>query len=86
MQKQERSRSVPSGVPWIVLGLGLCLVFPSQALQPSRASVDVSALGPQVGQTVPDFNLSDQHGTIRTLESIMGPNGAMLVFHRSADW
>jgi hypothetical protein len=86
MQKQERSRSVPSGVPWIVVALGLCLVFPSQALQPSRARVDVSALGPQVGQTVPDFNLPDQHGTIRTLESIMGPNGAMLVFHRSADW
>ena len=60
--------------------------LPSQALQPSRARVDVSALGPQVGQTVPDFNLPDQHGTIRTLESIMGPNGAMLVFHRSADW
>ena len=51
-----------------------------------RQTVDVSSLGPQVGETVPDFALPDQHGTIQTLDSIMGPRGAMLVFHRSADW
>ena len=48
--------------------------------------VDVSKLGPQVGQAVPDFSLPDQHGTKRTLQSIMGPKGAMVVFYRSADW
>ncbi len=48
--------------------------------------VNVSKLGPQVGQTVPDFSLADQHGTKRTLQSIMGPKGAMVVFYRSADW
>ena len=51
---------------------------------PSR--VDVSKLGPQVGQKVPDFNLKDQNGKNWTLQSIMGPKGAMLVFVRSADW
>ena len=71
---------------WLGLALGLCLVLPSLALQPSRESVNVSALGPQVGEVVPDFSLPDQHGTIQTLESLMGPNGVMLVFHRSADW
>jgi len=30
--------------------------------------------------------LTDQDGTRRTLRSIMGPQGAMLVFIRSADW
>jgi peroxiredoxin len=35
---------------------------------------------------VPDFNLVDQHGSKRTLQSIMGAKGAMLVFYRSADW
>jgi hypothetical protein len=35
---------------------------------------------------VPDFKLSDQNGTVRTLQSIMGRRGAMLVFVRSADW
>lgn len=49
-------------------------------------AVDVAALGPQVGQRVPDFSLSDQNGQTRTLASVLGPNGAMLVFFRSADW
>ena len=48
--------------------------------------IDVSKLGPQVGAKVPDFRLSDQNGKVWTLESIMGPKGAMLVFYRSADW
>ena len=51
-----------------------------------RKPVDVSTLGPQVGERVPDFALPDQHGRIRTLDSIMGEKGAMILFHRSADW
>ena len=47
---------------------------------------DVEQFGPQVGDVVPAFTLTDQHGQTQTLESIMGPNGAMLVFNRSADW
>ena len=52
----------------------------------SRTVVDVHSLGPQVGERVPGFSLPDQNGRIQTLQSIMGPNGAMLLFHRSADW
>jgi hypothetical protein len=48
--------------------------------------VDVSKIGPQVGQRVPDFSLADQAGKTWTLQSVMGPKGAMLVFFRSADW
>ena len=51
-----------------------------------REAVDVASLGPQVGEKIPDFALPDQHGRIQTLDSIMGARGAMLVFHRSADW
>ncbi len=47
---------------------------------------DVGRFGPQIGDIVPDFSLTDQLGQTRTLQSIMGPNGAMLVFSRSADW
>jgi len=54
--------------------------------QNGRARVDVSKLGPQVGERVPDFNLRDQAGRVRNLQSIMGPRGAMVVFLRSADW
>jgi hypothetical protein len=35
---------------------------------------------------VTDFTLPDQHGRSRTLASLMGPKGLMLVFYRSADW
>lgn len=42
--------------------------------------------GPEAGQTVPSFRAPDQHGRELTLSDIAGPKGAMLVFHRSADW
>jgi hypothetical protein len=65
--------------------LVLLATFSLQA-QIGRARVDVSKLGPQVGERVQDFSLPDQGGRIRTLQSIMGPRGAMVVFLRSADW
>jgi len=68
--------------------LPLVIVFVAFPLfaQEARMPVDVSALGPQVGDRVPDFSLPGQDGSVQTLSSIMGPNGAMLVFFRSADW
>jgi hypothetical protein len=64
--------------------LALLLAVPAHAQ--TRTQIDVSKLGPQVGERVPDFTLTDQSGRSRTLQSIMGPRGAMLVFVRSADW
>ena len=55
-------------------------------IETSRAEIDVAALGPQIGDTVPAFNLPDQNGQMQNLESIRGSNGTMLLFHRSADW
>ena len=46
---------------------------------------DIQALGPQVGAKVPEFSLPDQTGTVRTLQSLMGTKGLMLLFYRSAD-
>src|SRR5439155_6026648 len=57
----------------------------SQAPSSTRTAIDVSKLGPQVGEQVPDFVLKDQTGKMWTRQSIMGPKGAMLVFFRSAD-
>ena len=56
------------------------------ALGAEREPIIVANLGQQVGEQVPDFQLSDQFGETHDLESVMGPNGAMLLFHRSADW
>lgn len=52
----------------------------------SRTPIDIASLGPQVGEQVPTFSLPDQNGRIVTLDSVLGPNGAILLFHRSADW
>ena len=49
-------------------------------------TVDVATVGPQVGDRLPEFTLHDQHGEARSLASLLGPNGAMIVFFRSADW
>ena len=51
-----------------------------------REPILVADLGPQIGDQVPEFRLPDQNGQTHSLDSIMGPNGAMLLFHRSADW
>ena len=56
--------------------------MPARTQQPG-ARIDVSRLGPQVGQVVPDFRLQDGQGKVWTRDSIAGPNGAMLVFSRS---
>ena len=70
----------------VSMGWGENLAAGGQGAQPVRQTIDVSALGPQVGEQVPDFSLTDQTGRTRNLQSIMGPRGAMVVFLRSADW
>jgi peroxiredoxin len=76
----------------VLLGAGTALLLvsavPALVAQqaPAREKIEVSKLGPQVGERVPDFSLKDQYGKTQTMKSIMGPKGAMLVFVRSADW
>jgi hypothetical protein len=75
---------------WFSLGIlaaiGTSVSGAGQSASPPRTKIDLSRLGPQVGERVPDFSLRDQNGNSETLQSIMGPKGAMLVFIRSADW
>lgn len=40
-----------------------------QGPQTRRATIDVSRLGPQVGQSVPDFRLRDHTGRVRSLQA-----------------
>lgn len=68
------------------LFVALFMVFSTMAIAQTRTQIDVSALGPQVGEKVPDFDLPDQNGMRHTLETVRGPNGSLILFHRSADW
>lgn len=64
--------------------LASILLAVSQAAEPARP--DPMALGPAVGQVLPGFEAMDSGGALRTLDSLKGPKGLVLVFFRSADW
>ena len=51
-----------------------------------EAQNDGYQTGPSIGEKVPDFVLPDQYGRTRTLHELLGPEGLLLVFSRSADW
>ena len=86
MASSEQSKTLVGLFAVSCLACGL--VASAAPPQPSTPTMppDVQKLGPQVGTRVPDFSLPDQHGQTRTLQSLMGPKGLMLVFYRSADW
>ncbi len=66
--------------------LGMTSAVRAQAPAPEWVKVDLSKLGPQVGEQVPDFSLKDQAGKTWTRSSIIGAEGTMVVFVRSAEW
>jgi cytochrome oxidase Cu insertion factor (SCO1/SenC/PrrC family) len=51
-----------------------------------QALRDATQFGPAVGGIAAQFSLPDQSGRTCTLESLMGRQGLVLVFFRSADW
>jgi len=52
------------------------------ALVPAMAA----EYGPPIGAAMPAFEAPDQNGQVHTLKDLLGPNGAAIVFYRSADW
>jgi hypothetical protein len=42
--------------------------------------------GPDINEKVPEFSLSDQNGIFKNLTELVGENGAVLNFFRSASW
>lgn len=61
-------------------------VEPSEFREFSEAQNDGVTTGLAVGAHVPDFSLPDENSKERSLRDLMGPNGVLLVFIRSADW
>jgi hypothetical protein len=42
--------------------------------------------GPAVGERIPEFAAPDQNGKLTRFQDVKGPKGAVILFHRSADW
>ena len=64
--------------------LASLLIAAAQTVSPERP--DPATLGPGIGTRLPAFELRDSSGALRSMQSLMGPNGLVLVFFRSADW
>ena len=64
------------------IGMALRLLFAGATLY----AQGLTEKGLAIGRKAPDFSAPDQDGALRTLKSLLGPKGAMLVFFRSADW
>ena len=82
----RRAARLPFGTAAILVAVLLTGSVAAQKATNETPAPDVTQLGPQVGEKVPPFTLQDQHGDPRTLASLMGPKGLVLVFSRSADW
>ena len=72
---------------WSWAAVACVLMLPGGVVRTQTAiSEGGRDVGPMIGQAVPLFSLPDQRGQLRSLESLRGPHGTMLVFFRSADW
>jgi peroxiredoxin len=65
----------------ILVGLAM-----AAALISTPALAQTHNFGPAIGATLPPISAPDQAGTVRTLSSLAGENGAVLVVTRAADW
>ena len=67
-------KSVSSAAVIVTLAIGMAASAPLAAqgtgAKGGRVKVEVSKLGPQVGQQVPDFRLPDQNGTVWTRSNV----------------
>lgn len=78
------------GLGTIMAVLSLVLIALPASAQNFLTDIPEQSLGmvsgPEIGERIPDFEAYDQSGNLVSLDDVMGPNGAMVVFHRSADW
>lgn len=52
----------------------------------ARVALTNVAPGPGIGAHIPEFQAADQDGISQTFASVRGTKGAVIYFHRSADW
>ena len=57
-----------------------------EVFDPFDPTDDDEQTGIAVGAKIPEFRAVDQNGKTWDFETLKGPNGAVFLFHRSADW
>ena len=72
---------------WILIALLMApAAMGQEVFDPFDPTDDDEQMGVAVGAKIPDFAVEDQHGNVVTFDTLKGENGAVLLFHRSADW
>jgi peroxiredoxin len=54
--------------------------------RPKHPPLDIEAIGPPVGERLPDVSLPDQDGRLVNLHDVRNGQRALVLFIRSADW
>ena len=70
----------------VVCLLSSPLLLAQDVFDPIDPTDDDEQTGLEVGAEIPDFLAVDQNGKTLDFDALKGPNGAVLLFHRSADW
>jgi hypothetical protein len=69
-----------------IVTAGVLIAFAFEFCDPAEVQAQTLKTGPAIGETIPAFQLPDPSGETRNFESLRGPKGLLLLFHRSADW
>ena len=59
---------------------------PLLAVTAAEAGAPAFDPGPAIGAPLPALGLADQTGRPRAFDDLAGPEGLLLLVHRSADW
>jgi peroxiredoxin len=62
------------------------IVWHATAVLLCTLSLQAREYGQPIGTKMPEFHLPDQNGQSFGLKELLGPQGTVILFHRSADW
>ena len=71
---------------WQTLPLALVALCLVAAVANADSSEYAREWGPQVGTPMPPIHAPSASLSYESLDSLMGPNGLLIFFNRSADW
>jgi hypothetical protein len=69
-----------------IVAAAVLITFAFEFCDPAQVQAQAVKTGPAIGEKIPAFELADHNGKTQTFESLRGPKGLLLLFHRSADW
>ncbi len=75
-----------SFVAWFFAATLAAPLLAQDVFDPLDPMDDDEQTGLEVGTAIPDFRAIDQNGKALDFDAVKGPNGAVFLFHRSADW